>query len=79
MITPKCVPLLLSVAAAVLGTAGCTSDGYIDGSDGNNTGIIQSRPCKDVAFGVYAPGFAAKYIEPVDTSQATFDIELTLQ
>jgi hypothetical protein len=41
--------------------------------------FLCNLPSKDVAFGVYAPGFAAKYIEPVDTSQATFDIELTPQ
>ena len=36
-------------------------------------------PSKDVTFAVYKSGFAAKYIEPVDTSQATLDIELVRQ
>jgi hypothetical protein len=45
----------------------------------NGRYFLCNVPSKDVEFALYKSGYAAKYIEPVDTSQSTLDIELTRQ
>jgi len=46
-------------------------------TDLNGHYFLCNVPGKDIELGVYKSGYVARYIEPVDTSQATFDIELT--
>ena len=48
-------------------------------TDLNGRYFICNVPSKNVEFGVYKSGYVGKYIEPVDTSQSTFDIELVRQ